>query len=71
MSLKDPELGIPGNAGLKDQVMAMQWVKENCMYFGGDPENISEYISEIFTTSKTKTIFWKYGNLMTISLVAI
>lgn len=42
LSLKDPELGIPGNAGLKDQVMALKWVKENCMHFGGDPNNISK-----------------------------
>lgn len=42
LSLNDPELGIPGNAGLKDQVMALKWVKENCMHFGGDPDNISK-----------------------------
>lgn len=41
-SFKDPELGIPGNAGLKDQTMALKWVKENCVHFGGDPENISK-----------------------------
>ncbi|XP_063826869.1 juvenile hormone esterase-like isoform X2 [Ostrinia nubilalis] len=32
---------VPGNAGIKDQVAAMRWVRKNISNFGGDPENIT------------------------------
>ncbi|KAJ2951245.1 hypothetical protein O0L34_g5646 [Tuta absoluta] len=32
---------VPGNAGMKDQVAALRWVKNNISYFGGDPDNIT------------------------------
>lgn len=35
-----PSMGIPGNAGLKDQQMALQWVHDNISNFNGDPERI-------------------------------
>ncbi|CAG9769385.1 unnamed protein product [Ceutorhynchus assimilis] len=34
---------IPGNIGMKDQILALKWVRDNIEYFGGDPEKVTVF----------------------------
>ncbi|XP_060646797.1 esterase B1-like isoform X1 [Drosophila nasuta] len=41
LSFSSPELGIPGNAGMHDQVLLLRWVNKYISYFNGDVNNIT------------------------------
>ncbi|XP_015113517.1 esterase FE4 isoform X2 [Diachasma alloeum] len=55
----------PGNHGLKDQILALEWVKQNISKFGGDPNNITAFghsagascIHHLTLSPKTRGLF--------------
>ncbi len=58
-----------GNYGLMDQILALQWVKNNISRFGGDPENVMVFgesagavnTSLLLTSPLSKGLFHKAG----------
>lgn len=39
--LDDPEFAGSGNNGIRDQIAALEWVRDNIAGFGGDPGNVT------------------------------
>lgn len=77
LRFEDPELEVPGNASLKDQVMALKWVKKNIKNFGGDPENITVFghssgagaVHYLCTSDQTKGLYPQKFPDLTINLL--
>ncbi len=47
---------IAGNMGLKDQVVALKWVKDHIEKFGGNPNKVTIFGMLIYTSNVIRTV---------------
>ncbi|CAH1110140.1 unnamed protein product [Psylliodes chrysocephalus] len=67
LHLTDTSLDVPGNAGLKDQQLALKWVQKNIKNFNGDPNNVTIFgesagsmsAHELLVSASSKGLFHK------------
>lgn len=62
-----PDAGMENNLGMKDQIAALKWVKQNIAAFGGDPEQVTIFgesaggtsVETLMAAPSTKGLFTK------------
>ena len=57
----DKEDSFDGNQGLKDQQLALEWVRDNIEYFGGDKEMVSDIVISIYYIMRLYCIIKEIG----------
>ena len=58
---------VPANLGLKDQMLSLQWIRDNIASFGGDPQNVTLFgqsagghsVASLVAVSEDKPLFSK------------